>query len=129
MLITNDCRSVTGTSLDFKVCLGSVGFSRGVHYWEVTVDRLDVNTDIVVGVAQQAANTNQILGKDLHGWAIYVDQNRSWFLHGGQHHGRLNVTVGSGSVIGVCLDLDRGTLRFYINDQPLVGDGSDFAFR
>ncbi|KAI6189697.1 hypothetical protein M3Y97_00036800 [Aphelenchoides bicaudatus] len=54
MLVTNDCRTVTGTTLDFHVCFGTVSLSKGVHYWEVTIDRIDVNTDIVIGVAQQA---------------------------------------------------------------------------
>jgi hypothetical protein len=68
MLVTDDCRSLTGTTLDFRVCFGTVSLSKGVHYWEVSIDRIDVNTDVVLGVAQQAANVHQILGKDLHGW-------------------------------------------------------------
>lgn len=68
MLVTNDCRSLTGTTLDFRVCFGTVSLSKGVHYWEVTIENIEVNTDVVLGVAQQSANVHQILGKDLHGW-------------------------------------------------------------
>lgn len=129
MLLNNDCRTVSGTTLAYRVALGSVAFSRGIHYWEITIDRIDVNTDVVVGIANQAVDTRQILGKDLHGWSLYVDLNRAWFLHGEQHHGRLSVGINVGSVIGVCLDMDRGNLRFFINDRPLIADGSEFAFK
>jgi tripartite motif-containing protein 9/67 len=38
-------------------------------------------------------------------------------MHNGQHTNRLNRGITHGSVIGVRLDLNQGTLRFYIDDQ------------
>lgn len=49
---------------------------------------------------------------------MYIDNQRSWFMHNGQHINRINGGISIGSVIGVLLDLDNGTLRFYLNDQP-----------
>ncbi|CAD5224588.1 unnamed protein product [Bursaphelenchus okinawaensis] len=128
--LSNQCSTVSGTSLDYSVVLGTVAFSRGVHYWEITVDRLDINTDIVVGVAQPSVDRHKILGKDIHGWAMYLDIRRSWFFHNGDHHGRTEEGVNEGEVIGVRLDSDHGRLSFYLNGRALYSeDGSPYAFQ
>ncbi|KIH49886.1 hypothetical protein ANCDUO_20038, partial [Ancylostoma duodenale] len=62
MQLSNECTSLTGTSLEYRTILGSIAFSKGIHYWEVSVVRHDSNADIVVGVAQPAVNRNIMLG-------------------------------------------------------------------
>ena len=49
---------------------------------------------------------------------MYVDNQRSWFMHNGQHIHRINGGISIGSIIGIVLDLNNGTLRFYLNDKP-----------
>ena len=46
---------------------------------------------------------------------MYIDSERSWFMHDGQHTNRLNGGIRLGSIIGVLLNLTDGTLRFFID--------------
>lgn len=127
--LSNQSCTVSGTTLDYSVVLGTVSFSRGVHYWEVSIDRLASNTDVVLGVAQPPVNRHTILGKDIHGWAMYLDERRLWYLHNGEHHSRTDVGVCEGGVVGIRLDCDLGRLNFYLNDRAVCTEDGLFAFQ
>ncbi|VDL60254.1 unnamed protein product [Hymenolepis diminuta] len=49
---------------------------------------------------------------------MYIDQKRSWFLHNGEHFERTDGGICVGSVIGVRLDCERGSLAYYLDDEP-----------
>ncbi|XP_037688662.1 E3 ubiquitin-protein ligase TRIM9 isoform X9 [Choloepus didactylus] len=99
IIFSNDNLTVTCSSYDDRVVLGKTGFSKGVHYWELTVDRYDNHPDPAFGVARVDVMKDVMLGKDDKAWAI---------TEGG---------ITKGATIGVLLDLNRKTLTFFINDE------------
>lgn len=62
LIISNDNLTVTCKSFDHRVILGSVGFARGVHYWEVTIDRYESNADPAIGIARFDVSKDDMLG-------------------------------------------------------------------
>ncbi|XP_036699774.1 E3 ubiquitin-protein ligase TRIM9 isoform X6 [Balaenoptera musculus] len=99
IIFSNDNLTVTCSSYDDRVVLGKTGFSKGVHYWELTVDRYDNHPDPAFGVARIDVMKDVMLGKDDKAWAI---------TEGG---------ITKGATIGILLDLNRKTLTFFINDE------------
>ena len=63
VLFSNNNLSVTCSSFDHRVVLGSVGFSKGVHYWEVLIDRYDSHTDPSIGICRFDVDKTTMLGK------------------------------------------------------------------
>ncbi|XP_026462714.1 E3 ubiquitin-protein ligase TRIM9-like, partial [Ctenocephalides felis] len=122
---SSDHATVAADGWEHRVALGSVGFSRGVHYWEFTIERYDTDTDPAFGVARIDVARDKMLGKDDKAWAMYIDRNRSWFQHDSTHERRAEGGIQTGSTVGVLLDLERHTLTFYVNEIPHGG----IAFR
>ncbi|XP_028714421.1 E3 ubiquitin-protein ligase TRIM9 isoform X10 [Peromyscus leucopus] len=117
IIFSNDNLTVTCSSYDDRVVLGKTGFSKGVHYWELTIDRYDNHPDPAFGVARIDVMKDVMLGKDDKAWAMYVDNNRSWFMHSNSHTNRTEGGITKGATIGVLLDLNRKTLTFFINNE------------
>ncbi|XP_038612770.1 E3 ubiquitin-protein ligase TRIM9 isoform X6 [Tachyglossus aculeatus] len=117
IIFSNNNLTVTCSSYDDRVVLGKTGFSKGVHYWELTVDRYDNHPDPAFGVARIDVMKDVMLGKDDKAWAMYVDNNRSWFMHNNSHTNRTEGGITKGATIGILLDLNRKTLTFSINDD------------
>ncbi|XP_071752337.1 E3 ubiquitin-protein ligase TRIM9 isoform X10 [Centroberyx gerrardi] len=99
IMFSNDNLTVTCNSYDDRVVMGNSAFSRGVHYWEMTVDRYDNHPDPAFGVARADVLKDVMLGKDDKAWAM---------TDGG---------ISKGATIGVLLDFTRGLLIFLINDE------------
>jgi tripartite motif-containing protein 9/67 len=59
----NDNRTVSADGWEHCVALGSVGFSRGVHYWEFTIDKYCADTDPAFGIARIDVSRDKMLGK------------------------------------------------------------------
>ncbi|XP_028637952.1 E3 ubiquitin-protein ligase TRIM9 isoform X5 [Grammomys surdaster] len=117
IIFSNDNLTVTCSSYDDRVVLGKTGFSKGVHYWELTIDRYDNHPDPAFGVARIDVMKDMMLGKDDKAWAMYVDNNRSWFMHNNSHTNRTEGGITKGATIGVLLDLNRKTLTFFVNNE------------
>nr|DBA14492.1 TPA: hypothetical protein GDO54_005451 [Pyxicephalus adspersus] len=117
IIFSNDNLTVTCNSYDDRVVLGNTGFSKGVHYWELTIDRYDNHPDPAFGVARIEVMKDVMLGKDDKAWAMYVDNNRSWFMHNNSHTNRTEGGITKGATVGVLLDFTRRTLTFSINEE------------
>uniref|UniRef100_A0A182R005 Fibronectin type-III domain-containing protein n=1 Tax=Anopheles farauti TaxID=69004 RepID=A0A182R005_9DIPT len=115
---SNDNQTVSADGWEHRVALGSVGFSRGVHYWEFTIDKYTADTDPAFGVARLDVSRDKMLGKDDKGFAMYIDRQRSWFQHNSVHERRVEGGISTGSTVGVLLDLERHTLHFIVNEMP-----------
>lgn len=131
IVLTNENQTVSCSSYDDRVVLGTAAFSKGVHYWEVTIDRYDNHPDPAFGIARINAMKDMMLGKDDKAWAMYVDNNRSWFMHNNSHTNRAEGGIGKGATVGVLLDLVKRTLTFYINKEqhgPTAFENLDGVF-
>ncbi|KAK1328004.1 hypothetical protein QTO34_012426 [Cnephaeus nilssonii] len=117
IILSNDNQTATCSSYDDRVVLGTAAFSKGVHYWELHVDRYDNHPDPAFGVARASVVKDMMLGKDDKAWAMYVDNNRSWFMHCNSHTNRTEGGVCKGATVGVLLDLTQHTLTFFINGR------------
>lgn len=51
---------------------------------------------------------------------MYIDKQRSWFMHASVHDQRSEGGIQQGATVGVLLDLDRHQLSFYVNEEPQV---------
>lgn len=118
MIFLNEKQTVTAEGWEHRVALGSVGFSRGVHYWEVTIDKYMADVDAVIGVCRIDVNRDVMLGKDDKGFAMLINWQRSWFQHNGVHDRRVDKGIQTGTVVGVLLDLNMHSLRFLVNGEP-----------
>lgn len=96
IILSNDNQTATCSSYDDRVVLGTAAFSKGVHYWELHVDRYDNHPDPAFGVARASVVKDMMLGKDDKAWAMYVDNNRSWFMHCNSHTNRCAAGEGVG---------------------------------
>lgn len=100
-----------------RVVLGNIGFSKGIHYWEITIDKYTSNPDPAFGVARADTERKTILGKDIKAWSMYADASRSWFRHNNEHFERHEGGIETGAVVGVLLDATSCTVTFFLNDE------------
>lgn len=63
LIFSNNNSTVSVEGWEHRVALGSVGFSRGIHYWEFTIDNYTADTDPAFGVARIDVNRHKMLGK------------------------------------------------------------------
>lgn len=113
--VKNDGREVTGRSSsggggEMAMALADVGFSSGVHYWEVSVDQVDMQSGtVMVGVAEKPADAMQC--NRWRGWSFVSFRATCHDMHEAVYGDFFN----NGDVVGVRLDCERGVLSFFLD--------------
>jgi HECT-domain (ubiquitin-transferase)/SPRY domain len=119
--LSRDCRTVSCISSDGcrGTVFGSIGFTKGVHYWEVKLEQADIGS-VFIGVAEKP------IGSGSGSSYIYDSSPRLNRWHGwGFVNFRATYTSGaervfgshchSGDTVGVLLDCDAGRVSFFFD--------------
>lgn len=114
---------ISGSKLTVKNCLnkqwnavrGTNGFTSGCYKWEVKIDKC-VSKNVFIGVLSCDAQLDTYVGSDTHGWG-YLANKALWHGRGKlRSYGEL---YKEGDTIGVCLNMDNGTMSFSRNGKDL----------
>lgn len=109
-LSNSDLTAANSSSGLYEGVRATFGKSSGKWYWEVEVES---GIDHTIGIANSTASMNDVeLGSDANGWGWRQDgekyNNGDQFAYGGSGY-------NAGDVIGIALDMNGGTLTFYLN--------------
>ena len=104
-----------GSNESWKTIVGTEAFSCGRNHWEIKIESSST-AYLFIGVTTRRAELTTFLGGDAYGWGYIGDR--------ALYHKRAKVKTygerfGQGDVIGVTLDMDRGTLSFSKNGLDL----------
>lgn len=99
----------------FRTFCGSVGFTEGIHYWEIVADARTEH-ELKVGVTKQRVSDidKKMAFCDFeYGWAFFgVGQLRNGSNALGRQYGKPFKRQG---ILGVFLNMNKGTLAFAID--------------
>lgn len=105
------CTSVvlvySGTKTDF-------GKQSGKWYWEITIIDAGSFQNLNLGVGTSAAPLQGRIGDTVDGWSYWMGGGITYRVNNGASI-PYGSTFGTGTVVGVALDLDARTLTFYNN--------------
>uniref|UniRef100_A0A3B3ZIQ1 Uncharacterized protein n=1 Tax=Periophthalmus magnuspinnatus TaxID=409849 RepID=A0A3B3ZIQ1_9GOBI len=85
IVLTNENQTVTCSSYDDRVVLGTAAFSKGVHYWEVTIDRYDNHPDPAFGVAWAMAEGGISKGATVGVLLDLIKRTLTFYINKEQH--------------------------------------------
>ncbi|XP_014245542.1 SPRY domain-containing SOCS box protein 3 [Cimex lectularius] len=102
---------------------GDLPLQKGnIYYWEIKMLTSLYGTDVMVGVGTKAAELQKsayqfcsLLGSDKESWGFSYTGRL-------QHNGKFEwygPPFGKGSIIGIYLDMWKGTLEFFLDRRPL----------
>ena len=109
LAVSHDCRTVTCTASDGRgSAFGSLGFSKGIHYWEVILEQADIGS-VFIGCAEKPHGDGALRLNRWHGWGFV--NFRATYSNGSERV--YGVHAHAGDVVGVLLDCDAGRLSFF----------------
>jgi hypothetical protein len=117
--LSRDGRTLSCLSSDGRgSAFGNVGFSKGVHYWEIKLEQADIGS-VFVGVAEKpndGAGSLHAYDKTprldrWHGWGFV--NFRATYTPGAERI--YGAHCHSGDTIGVLLDCDSGRISFFFD--------------
>lgn len=99
------------------ISLGTVGFSNGIHYWEINIDKTTQPGDIGVGIVNSGTPVGEPSSNYQNQWKGYryvsyraIQENTTRNNASEKIYGTF---YGSGDTIGVLLNIDKGFASFY----------------
>lgn len=104
--------------------MGNILFTHGKHYFEIMLD-VDPNCYDRIGVAEKLYSGKRAPGYTPDTWCIqlhHAKNSSDYKFTGVVHNGEVKPYYGQwnkGDAVGVFLDLDKGTLQFFCNNEPL----------
>ena len=118
--ISRDGRTVSCVSSDGRgTAFASVGFTKGVHYWEVKLEQADIGS-VFIGVAEKptGSGSGSSYGYDnpprlnrWHGWG-FVNFRATYTAGAERIYG---AHCHAGDTVGVLLDCDAGRISFFFD--------------
>ena len=122
--LSKDMRSVTCATSDGRgVAFGNVGFTKGVHYWEVKLEKAEIGS-VYIGVAEKpgsgpsGSSQGSSLGfagqPRLNRWLGYGFVNfRATYASGAERV--YGAHCHNGDTVGVLLDCDAGRISYFLD--------------
>jgi hypothetical protein len=99
----------------YETVLADRGWTRGRHYWEVTIDHYSRAEDIFIGVGHLPYDTSvQSAPVGTHFWSFLCSYGKK--VHESRTPYSTAVTE-AGSIVGVYLDIDHQKLGFFRNGE------------
>ena len=117
--LSRDGRTVSCLSSDGRgTAYGSIGFTKGVHYWEVKLEQADIGS-VFIGVAEKpsGSGSGSSMGYEMprlnrwHGWG-FVNFRATYTAGAERIYG---AHCHAGDTVGVLLDCDAGRLSFFFD--------------
>jgi hypothetical protein len=116
LTLSNGNLNTQGNLVSGGAVRATSGKSSGKWYWEVWLTAINSNDNARIGVGNSSMSLNSRPGDDSNGWGYQTGtgarvNNGNYVAYGS--------ALGNGDILGVALDMDAGTLRFYRNGVDL----------